>query len=206
MTAVPIDHSHRRKEPINRRTGQKVRRHSIPVGGREQWPFYSWANGRKMLQALRIYSEGLRQKGQRTGAKGTISFGALRLAELMAAVAAKYRGRLEPSAEWMAKQLNVPEKSIHAWKAQLKAHGFLNWRRRYIETGRHGIRGPQVVQTSNAYWLKIPEAAARAVAKALGPKAPRGWEDRLERRERLYQAAPELRDALDKLGAHFRSD
>lgn len=184
MTAVPIDHSHRRRpEPEHRRTGSKVRRNS-QASGRENWPHFSWAQGRRLLLALKIHAEKQRRKGDRTGAAprtdaagnpkdaGGISFGAVRLAEILVAIAARGRGRLEPSVDWLARQLNVPAKSIHTWKAQLKRHGFLDWRRRWVETGRQGVRGPQVEQTSNAYWLKAPKAALAAADKTQDKGAP----------------------------------
>lgn len=178
MTAVPIDHSHRRRrpEPEGRRTYSPVRRNSQPAGG-ENWRPISWAEGRKILLALRIHAEKQRRKGERTGTAprnktdpGGISFGAIRLAEILVGIATKRSGRLEPSVKWLAKALNVPLKSIHAWKAQLKRHGFLDWRRRWVATGRQGARGDQVQQTSNAYWLKAPLEALQAAAKVLAPR------------------------------------
>ncbi|WP_438852478.1 hypothetical protein [Brevundimonas nasdae] len=180
MTAVPIDHSHRRRrpEPEGRRTFSPVRRNSQPAGG-ENWRPISWKEGRRMLLALRIHAEKQRRKGERTGCKprdkadpGGISFGAIRLAEILVGIATKRDGRLEPSVKWLAKALNVPLKSIHAWKAQLKRHGFLDWRRRWVFTGREGPRGEQVQQTSNAYWMKAPVEALQAADKVLAPRKP----------------------------------
>lgn len=179
MTAVPIDHSHRRRrpEPEGRRTYSPVRRNSQPAGG-ENWRPLSWEEGRRILLALRIHAEKQRRKGERTGTAprdkkgdpGGISFGAIRLAEILVGIATKRKGRCEPSAKWLSEALNVPMKSIHAWKAQLKRHGFLDWRRRWVFSGRPGIRGEQVRQTSNAYWLKAPLEALEAAAKVLAPR------------------------------------
>lgn len=199
MTAVPIDHSARRRhEPLHRRTLAPVRRNSRPAGG-EQWPHFNWNQGRRLLLALRLHSEKQRRHGERTGAApreagdpGGISFGAIRLAEVLVSIAANNRGRLEPSVRWLAKALNVPMKSIHAWKDQLKRHGFLNWRRRWVESGKQGPRGQLVEQTSNAYWLSIPPEAA-AAAEKLKPPPP---DDRPK-----AAASPELQAALDKAQA-----
>lgn len=202
MTAVPIDHSHRRRspEPLNRRTGSKVRRDSQAAGG-ESWPHFSWAQGRRLLLALEIHAEKQRRKGERTGCAprgkgdpGGISFGAVRLARVLVSIAAKGRGRLEPSVAWLAKALNVPAKSIHAWKAQLKRHGFLTWRRRWVESGRQGLRGPQVEQTSNAYVLKLPIEAAAAADKVMAPRSPEVDDD-----ARLAAMDPKLRAQLEAL-------
>ncbi|NBW06939.1 MAG: hypothetical protein EBR82_02810 [Caulobacteraceae bacterium] len=203
MTAVPIDHSGRRNhrpEPAERRTFAKVRRGSR-LARRDWWGHFGWNQGRRLLLALRIHAEGLRKKGQRTGAWGTISFGAIRLAELLVAIAAKGRGRLEPSADWLAKALNVPAKSIHAWKGQLKAHGFLSWQRRYLETGKAGVRGPQVQQTTNAYWLAIPAEAEAAVSKRCGPRSAAG-----DKAEAMRRTDPKLADALATLEAEVHDD
>ena len=110
----------------------------------------------------------------------------------------------------MAKALNVPLKSIHAWKAQLKAHGFLNWRRRYVSTDRPGVRGPQVEQTSNAYWLTAPAKDLQRADKVIMPKAPE--ESRAEMAERLRRTADEqdaeqarLARALGRLEANVEA-
>ena len=181
MTAVPIDHSHRRRrpEPEHRRTFAPVRRGSQPAGG-ENWKSLSWDEGRRILRALRIHAEKQRRKGERTGAAprdkngdpGGVSFGAIRLAEILVGIATKRSGRCEPSVKWLAQALNVPLKTIHAWKAQLKRHGFLDWRRRWVLSGRTGPRGEQVQQTSNAYWLKAPLEALQAADKVLAPRKP----------------------------------
>jgi hypothetical protein len=201
MTAVPIDHSHRRArqpEPAYRRTGSKVRRHS-QAAGREKWQHFGKRQGRRLLLALEIHQEKQRRHGERTGARrgrddvGGISHGAIKLARLLVAIAVKYQGRLEPSVEWMAEKLNVPAKTVHAWKAQLKRHGFLDWRRRWVETGKEGLRGPQVEQTSNAYWLKTPTAAWDAAQKILDQGKPEPSED-----DRMRGVPAELRDAIEK--------
>lgn len=194
MTAVPIEtRSAFRREPDHRRTHAKVRRNS-KIRTRNWHGFFSWTQGRRLLLALKIHIRTLRKKGQRTGAAGTISFGAVRLAELLVGLAVRFRGRLEPPVEYLAGELNVPEKSIHAWKAQLKAHGFLDWQRRYVETGRQGVRGPQVAQTTNAYFLACPPAAEAALERKMGPRGAAG--DKMDRARRI---SPELTQALDNL-------
>ncbi|PJN93081.1 replication protein RepA, partial [Amaricoccus sp. HAR-UPW-R2A-40] len=52
----------------------------------------------------------------------------------------------------------------------LRTHGFIDWLRRYVPTGREG-RGPQVEQTSNAYRLSLP-ARARQLLGRLGQTPP----------------------------------
>lgn len=58
----------------------------------------------------------------------------------------------------------------------LRAHGFIDWLRRYEPTGNEG-RGPQVQQTSNAYRLSLPEKARQFLGrfgKAPPPPADHG--------------------------------
>lgn len=197
MTAVPIDGGAgrtRKPEPLHRRTLSPVRRNSRPAG-REDWQPLSRTQANRWIFALKVYRERLRKPGQRWGAEGTISAGAIGMYELMCNMACRGRGRIEPSVAWLAKACNVPAKVIHAWKAQLKAHGFLDWRRRWVETGRDGVRGPQVEQTSNAYWLAAPAAAIALVGKLTQPPAE----------QKARHVSPELQAAIDRLDDADRS-
>lgn len=212
MTAVPID-GFRHHEPSHRRTHQPVRRNSRPAAARENWRPLPRSEANRRILALKVYQARLRKPGQRWGAAGTISPGAIGLFELLCNMAVKNAGRLEPSAAWLARARNVPVKVIHAWKAQLKAHGFLDWKRRYVETGREGIRGPQVEQTTNAYWTAAPAEALAAVDKL---KPPPSADMDTAREDRWRQANPELAERMDRLRAgaeasmarrdRFRSD
>lgn len=167
MTAVPIDHSHRRRqpEPEHRRTGNKTRAYSrtVDYGRRERFPKLSKKEQWLRLFALKIFRPKLREAGQRWGAAGTISAGAVDLYELILKLEARF-GLVDPSVAWFAEQLNVPEKVVHAWKTQLQEHGFLFWERRCVETGNDGRRGPQLHQTSNRYWTSLPRRAAEMVS------------------------------------------
>lgn len=213
MTAVPIDHSHRRREPLERRTGSRVRRHSRPATC-QNWRPISRAQANRWIFALKVYQQRLRQPGQRWGAAGTISPGAIGLYELLCNMAVKNGGRLEPSAEWLARARNVPIKVIHTWKAQLRAHGWLDWIRRYVETGRAGRRGPQVEQTTNAYTLAAPPAALDAADKLRAPPSADVDQAAKERaHERWRMEHPEAAAAMDRFlpaiearRARFRSD
>nr|WP_315025221.1 hypothetical protein [Brevundimonas diminuta] len=163
----------RAPEPESRRTYQPVRRGSRWTNHRERWQALSRKEANLRIFALERYQVTTRKPGQRFGADGTISDGAVKLFKILCNMAVKNRGRVEPSVEWLAseKVLNVPMKVVHKWKAQLQEHGFLDWDRRYVETGRQGIRGPQVAQTSNAYITKLPQKAldlVKAIRKGMG--------------------------------------
>lgn len=140
-------------------SGVRVRKGSRPVG-RALQPTFGTKDAYRISVALDQYARTLRRPGQRSGAPGTLSQGAIRLGKLLAELAARNRGRLWPTADWLARQLGVARKSVHAWKAQLAEHGFLQWERRYIRTGLPGRPGPQVQQTSNRYHLSLPRRAA----------------------------------------------
>lgn len=165
MTAFPIDHSHRRAEPEERRTFNKTLRYSRTVehGRKERYPQLSKKEQWLRLFGLKLYRPKLREAGQRWGTAGTISAGAVDLYELILKLEARF-GLVDPSAAWFAEQLNVPEKVIHAWKTQLQAHGFLFWERRCVQTGNDGRRGPQLQQTSNRYWTALPRRALELVS------------------------------------------
>ncbi|HEY0926132.1 hypothetical protein [Brevundimonas sp.] len=154
-----------------------------------RWKRFSREEGHRLLFVLKVRAERLRKPGQRTGAPGTISFGAIRLAEVLVSLCVKGRGRLEPSVAWLAKAINVAKKSIHAWKQQLQEHGFLRWTRRYVRVQTPGQKGPQLKQTSNSYSLLTPAAAA-AQAEQLRPS-------QLRTSQRIL--SPELHAALAKL-------
>jgi hypothetical protein len=211
MTAVPIDRLGR--EPEHRRTYNPTRRNSrlVEHGRRERYPQLSKKEQWLRLFALKIFRTRLRERGQRWGAAGTISAGAVELYELILKLEARF-GLVDPCVDWLAQQLNVPAKVIHAWKAQLQEHGFLFWERRCVETGADGRRGPQLHQTSNRYWTSLPVKAAElvsAVRRKMGLKlnprevteaekgvmqpAARRRNDRLEERQREERMALQRR-------------
>lgn len=219
MTAVaaPMPGSARR-EPEHRRTYQRVRRESR-WAGQERWKPISVAHGKDMVLALQVYREKLRQPGQRWGAPGTISAGAVDLYRLMVNMAVRGAGRLEPSVGWLAEKLNVPAKVIHSWKDQLRDHGFLSWQRRYVESGLKGSRGPQVKQISNAYLLMTPSKAWEAIAKIIrrrpqaartasyshpGTETPSPKSQRLDAQRKAGKAR--YLEALDVLGVNVALD
>lgn len=221
MTAAVLPgREFRAPEPESRRTFQPVRRGSRWTNHREKWPTLTRKEANLRIFALEQYQATLRKPGQRVGAEGTISDGAVRLFKLFCNMAVKHRGRVDPSVQWLAsaRVMNRPMKVIHAWKAQLQEHGFLDWTRRYVETGQPGVRGPQVAQTSNAYVTKLPRKAldlVKAIRKRMGldpePRAvseaekavmsptARRKEDRLT--ERAAEERERLGAALDALEA-----
>src|SRR5690606_10900748 len=81
-----------------------------------------------------------------------------------------FRSRLEPSLDTIGGKVRRSRDAVVRALKALRAHGFLDWLRRYEPTGNEG-RGPQVQQTSNAYRLSLPAKALRLLGR-FGKAAP----------------------------------
>ena len=115
-----------------------------------------------ILKAAEIYNEaGLHEKGERSGPLGSVALDVLRLFVNLI----DFRtGRLEPSITTIMDRLGRSRETIVRALKNLRAHGFIDWLRRYVPTGNEG-RGPQVQQTSNAYRLSLPEKARQFLGR-----------------------------------------
>ncbi|WP_052643018.1 hypothetical protein [Pseudorhizobium banfieldiae] len=110
----------------------------------------------KVLLAAKRYELAERQKGKRSGPLGAV---AIEVLEYFVNLVDFRTGRLDPSLDTiMGKVRRSRDAVVRALKA-LRAHGFLDWLRRYEPTGNES--GPQVQQASNAYRLSLPERALR---------------------------------------------
>lgn len=140
-----------------------VRRRSHFKGRSEGqiWRSTSRQEVQKVLLAAKRYELAERQKGERTGPLGSV---AIEVLEFFVNLVDFRTGRLEPSLDTiMGKVRRSRDAVVRALKA-LRAHGFLDWLRRYEPTGNEG-RGPQVQQASNAYRLSLPEKALRLLGR-----------------------------------------
>lgn len=149
-----------------RRTYQPVRRDSR-LRGREGifWQPFDKTQAGRMMTAAERYERATRAKGQRSGRLGSVALEVLR--EMLRLV--DYRtGRLEPSMQTLCERLRRSKDAV--WRAlrNLRGAGFLDWIRRYEPTGEQG-RGVQVKQTSNAYRLALPPAAAKLLGRRAEP-------------------------------------
>lgn len=131
-----------------------------------------------ILKAAEIYNEaGLHEKGERSGPLGSVALDVLRLFVNLI----DFRtGRLEPSITTIMDRLGRSRDTIVRALKNLRAHGFIDWLRRYEPTGNEG-RGPQVQQVSNAYRLSLPEKARQFLGrfgKAPPPPADHGQDQR----------------------------
>lgn len=158
---------------------QPVRRHSRRAGSCEAifWRSFDPRDvGRYMLAAER-FERTRREKGKRVGPLGSVALEVLR--ELLRLVDYK-TGRLDPSLETLMRRCRRSKDAVVRALANLRRHGFLDWLRRYRPTDNDGF-GPQVVQTTNAYRVLLPPAAARLLG-AIGA-APPPPDDAQQRRE-----------------------
>jgi hypothetical protein len=139
-----------------------VRRHSRPAG-RCEGLFYRRITAQEAGQlrlAARKYELATKEAGARNGALGTV---ALEVLDYLTRLVGR-DGRLDPSLDFLMAKLRRSRDAIHRALKALRAHGFLDWLRRYVPTGNEG-RGVQVQQTSNAYRLSMPERARRLLGR-----------------------------------------
>ncbi len=158
-----------------------VRRRSFFKGRSEGriWQATTRKDVQAILKAAEKYNEaGLREKkGERSGPLGSIALDVLRYFVNLI----DFRtGRLEPSITTIMDRLGRSRDTIVRALKNLRAHGFLDWLRRYEPTGNEG-RGPQVQQASNAYRLSLPEKARQLLeqfGEAPPPPADHGQDQR----------------------------
>lgn len=148
-----------------------VRRHSRAAGKCEGvfWRRTDRQQVRQIVLAARRYELAGRQPGARNGPLGGV---AIELLELFANLVDFRTGRLDPSIDTLMLKLRRSRDAIVRALKALRAHGFLDWLRRYEPTGNEG-RGPQVQQTSNAYRLSLPEKARQFLGRwGVAPPLP----------------------------------
>jgi hypothetical protein len=202
----------RRQEPLHRRTLQPVRRESRRAGGEFGTIWRPQTNDRWLiLRAARLYNRRHRKRGDLDGPLGRLGLDLLE--ELLNRVNRK-TGRLDPSYQQIAAWMKRSEKGVWRALAKLRAHGFLDWVRRYVEADEGGDgstrrgRGSPVRQTSNAYWMSLPRKAAILLGR-LAQKPPPPEDDEARRRRmvdelRAYEkddASPGVRRADAKAAA-----
>jgi hypothetical protein len=150
--------------PPAERCPTPVRRRSYFKGRSEGriWQATTRKDVQAILKAAEIYNEaGLHEKGERSGPLGSVALDVLRLFVNLI----DFRtGRLEPSITTIMDRLGRSRDTIVRALKNLRAHGFIDWLRRYEPTGNEG-RGPQVQQASNAYRLSLPEKALRLLGR-----------------------------------------
>jgi hypothetical protein len=163
-----------------RRTLQKVRRDSRPVGSCEAdlWRPTDARQMRVALKAAERFDLARKHKGRRNGPLGYT--GLLVFRALWRFV--RFRdGCLCPSYPRLMRATGLSKGAVAGALKRLAAAGFLTWRRRLEYTGEVGVRGREVRQATNAYALAVPAAALDLVAKMAAP-LPLDAVDRLRAR------------------------
>jgi len=152
----------------SRRTYQPVRRYSY-LAGREGgfWRSTKRQNVRQIVLAAKKYELHTKVFNKRTGALGGV---AIEILDYLANLVDYRTGRLDPSIKTMMEKLRRSRDAIVRGLKALRAHGFIDWLRRYVPTGNEGA-GVQVQQTSNAYRLSMPQRALKLLGR-YGQKAP----------------------------------
>lgn len=193
-----------KREPLSRRTFQKVRRDSCyPGNERDLWRPTNAAEMRQALRAAERYEVKHKPKGKRNGPLGHVAL------EVYRALWNRIRftdGRLDPSIAWLMRQLGRSRAAIVAALARLRTKGFLRWIRRIERIdGAAGERGPQVRQMSNAYALDVPEAARALAAAVVLPDDERARREAIARIERDWKQEEFDRSPLGKALATYEA-
>lgn len=182
-----------------RRTFQPIRRRSQLAGRCEVGFWRPFAPGQvgDFMRAAERYDRTKRGQGQPQGPLGPIGLEVLR--ELLRLVD-HATGRLDPSIDGLATRIRRSRDAV--WRAlkALKAHGFVDWIRRYVPAPTAGEAGPQVRQTSNAYRLTLPAVAKALLGKATRAPAPDDFE---HRRKSMADAIRAMEFDACGLGAAF---
>lgn len=164
-----------------------VRRHSRAAGRCEGvfWRRTNREEVRTILLAAKRYERAERQRGERSGPLGSV---AIELLELFTNLVNFRTGRLEPSIDTLMRMLCRSRDAIVRALKNLRAHGFLDWLRRYEPTGAQG-RGPQVKQASNAYRMSLPAKARQLLGRlGMAPPPPEDHAQRQAEREAAIEA------------------
>jgi hypothetical protein len=171
----------RRREPLHRRTNQKVR-----GGSRYGRNLVPNSLDRRMLNqvlgAVRDHIGRTRTPGKRRGGPGTLSPYDEKVLMYLYDLAVRFEGRVFPTIAKIAEELGLSPSTVNAAKRRLKACGLIEWTRRCEpKEGMQGLRGPQVEQISNWYHLLVP-GFVKAIWEAWRRRKERPTDDHLKAR------------------------
>ncbi len=133
---------------------------------------------RRIVLAARRYDLAGRQAGRRNGPLGHV---ALEVLELLGNLVSYRTGRLEPALAYLTGKLRRSRDAVVRALAALRAHGFLDWLRRFEPIDVVEGPGPRVRQISNAYRLSLPRRAAQLLGHFMS--APPLPDDLVQERE-----------------------
>lgn len=154
----------KRRSTMRPRTGEPVRRHSHRAD--RMPPQYRQKITRREAWEIVHAAEKYDDAGRAKGGKRPLGEKAIKILRYLANLAA-YSGRVEPSYDYLMEKTGCARDTIARALKALRAHGFLDWVRRYVPTGN--TDGPQVQQTSNAYRLALPAIARKLLGRFAKP-------------------------------------
>jgi hypothetical protein len=162
-----------------RRTGAKVRRLSYHVGEREhriwrplgQTRKEAWRFKDALLRAARRYDDSTKLERGKGAKMGALGLTGIRVLETLCQIVDNMSGRLEPSIDLIAEKARLSRRTVVRALARLRLHGFIDWLRRTVPLEGDGA-GPQVEQTTNAYWFALKGRARGLVHLLLGRVPP----------------------------------
>lgn len=172
-------------------TGAPVRAQSQREGSFEHRVWHAFDPERRgpIMKAAEQFERQHREPGRENGPLGHVGLEVLR--ELLRIVDHK-SGRLDPTYAYLMSRVKRSRDAIAKALARLRKHGFLDWVRRTKPREDAGGAGPQVEQTSNAFWFKLPACCEAFVRRLLG-KAPPAAKSR---QEVIAEAAAERIEAM----------
>lgn len=145
----------------------------------------------------------LARNRKRNGPLGPVAIEVLRY---LLSIANIRTGQLDPALATIAREVGHSVEGVRQALVRLRNAGFVQWIRRYVETGHRGRRGPQLEQASNAYRITVPAKVAATWTDAPLP------DDELWRRKADRAAFadmtrdPQLQMVLDSLEAALERD
>lgn len=146
----------------------RVWRHSRNVGERELhlWRPVPPEEINAIIQAAQEFDRRTRPPGRRNGQLG--GHIAVEVLEWLYRKVDYASGRLEPAILTICAGIGRSKNAVCKALKQLKDHGWLDWQRRTVPTGKEV--GPQVEQATNAYVFGVPDAWVGWIARKLGRK------------------------------------
>ena len=155
---------------------------------------------RREVERIVATAERLDRASKRPGRGGVLGRAAIAVLHALAKAIDYSTGELSPSWAWIEAKTGYCRASIWRALCRLREAGLVVWIDRYRQTGLGGERGPQVMQTSSAYALRLPPELAALVAtmpdtEALAREAARRRQEARAGRLASWREARERRAA-----------
>lgn len=212
----------RRRRADERRTLQPVHRRSYHQGEREcrEWQrfnrFPATENNARMRALEELEREERTARAERQGTRKREASVLKHVYRLLLRLRGKKTGQLDPSYDWIAKQVDHAPSAVKRAMRQLEELGFLRWIRRTQRVEDPARPDQYVEQISNAYVLELTRRAADLVRRILRRPTPeqqrrldeqrRDAEHRARSTGEVVARAPmEIRSTLEAMHRSFTS-